>query len=272
MERCFGMQGSEAREASREHLAQNFYGFTIFRRILRGREHPEEWKIEEVNSQKVIQLRESGQSFIMAPGHFRRESLLPLFMRRISPGGLATVSIPLPARSLSPDTIRLRVQFGQFQDAVSHIRPDGEFVYAGNRGSGLLQLLNHLERPGRQVIIFADALWERTPLLTHTRPFAGMRARDFSIGTAALGRMTQCPVVGCATYVRSDGTVVVEWGPVISPPPLDEEEADVPNMDRLLDFLECAIGRRPCQYVFWIGHERKWNTRAQRWEDPGAGK
>jgi len=131
-----------------------------------------------------------------------------------------------------------------------------------------MKLLNHLRKAGNQVIVAVDAFWNGEKADSHTRSFAGMRARTFGTGSAALGRLAQCPVVACAAYVRNDGTVVLEWGPVIPPPPRKEQAADIRNTDKLLDFMEVAIGRRPSQYVLYIGEERRWNAALQQWEDP----
>jgi lauroyl/myristoyl acyltransferase len=95
-----------------------------------------------------------------------------------------------------------------------------------------------------------------------------MRARTFSIGSAVFSRMAQCPIVACATYVEKEGTVVLEWGPVIPPPQREDEAADLRTINALLDFLEKAIGQRPTQYFLYIGEERQWNAVLQTWEDP----
>jgi len=266
MERCFGMSGPEALEAEREYLAQGFYAFTVFRRVLRGREHPDKWTIKEKNDQAVIQLRESGRSFIVATGHFRRESILALHMPRICPGGFAVITLPVPTRSLRPLTIRTRVQFGQLLQVCRYCRPDAKFAYLGD--PSIIELVEYLERPGYQVLVAADAIWNKTGRSTHRRPFAGMRDRGFSMGPAVFSRMAQCPIVACATYVEKDGGIVIEWGPAIPPPQRDDVAADLRTTNALLDFLEIAVGKRPTQYVFSIGEERRWNPILNIWEDP----
>jgi lauroyl/myristoyl acyltransferase len=97
-----------------------------------------------------------------------------------------------------------------------------------------------------------------------------MRARPFSVGTAALSRLAQCPIVACAGYIEKNGTVVLHWGPVIAPPQRKDEGADVRVTDTILDFLEDAVGRRPTQYVLYIGEERQWNPVLQSWGDTNA--
>lgn len=266
MERCFGMQGTEALEASRECLAQLPCTFTIFRRILRGRENLDDWRIEERNSQGVVQLRESGQSFIVATGHFRRESFYALHLPRICPGSIISISDPFPARSLHPRAIQTRVQFGQISEVMRRIRPDIRFAFIGD--PSILETLEYLKRPGCQMIVAVDAFWHRIGRFAFTRPFAGMRAQGFSMGSAVYSRLAQCPIVACATYVGNDGTIVLEWGPVIPPPQRNDEAADRRTTNALLDFMEGAIGQRPTQYVLYIGEERRWNSAQQTWEDP----
>lgn len=268
MQKAFFMEGEEAQTSAREYLAQPFCSFVIFERILHGRENVDSWTVEERNGQDVAKLRESGRSFIVATGHFRRESHVAIFMPRFCPGDLVTVALSVPPRSLHPGSMRTRVQFGQFSKVHGHIRPGHEFVYVGG---ALKKLLKHLERPNCQVVVSVDAFWRQTDPSAHARPFAGMRARPFSIGSATLSRLAQCPIVGCATYVAKDGTVVVEWGPVIWPAQRENEAADLLNANIILDFLEGAIGRRPSQYTLYIGEERRWNPRLQIWEDSQNG-
>jgi lauroyl/myristoyl acyltransferase len=267
MQKAFLMEDADARRSAREYLAQPFYSFVVFHRILHRREHPDNWTVEERNNQDVVQLRESGRSFIVATGHFRRESHVALCMPRFCPGSIAIVFVPVPARSLRPHNIRTRVHFGQLLQVIRHSRPDSKFVYVGG---ALKELLKHLEQPSCQVVVSVDAFWKTTGWSAHTRPFAGMRARPFSIGSAVLSRLAQCPIVPCATYVGKDGTIVLEWGPVIPPPQREDEAADSPNTNIILDFLESAIGRRPSQYVLYIGEERRWNPVLQTWEDPNG--
>ena len=264
MRKAFGMGDAEAKRSAREYLAQPFYTFVVFHRILHRRERPNDWTVEERNDQDVVQLRESGRPFIVATGHFRRESFLALYTPRICPGNLAGLFAPVAAPSLHPHNIRERVHFGQILKAIQQSRPDLTFVYAGG---AVKKLLKHVVQPGSQAIVAADAFWKTTGSSTHTRPFAGMRARSFSVGCAVLSRLAQCPIVACTTYLETDGTVVVEWGRVIAPPQREDEGADSRITDEILDLLEIAVGRQPTQYVLYIGEERRWNSGNQSWED-----
>jgi lauroyl/myristoyl acyltransferase len=266
MRKAFGMEDADARRSAQESLAQPFHTFVVFHRILHRREHPNDWTVKERNNQGVVQLRQSGRSFIVATGHFSRESFATLCTPRICPGQVVTVSVALPAPSLRPHDIRLRVHFGQILRTLRYSFPDQKSVSIG--GGAVRKLLKDLAQPSCQLIMSVDAFWTTTGSSTHMRPFAGMRARPFSIGTAALARLAQCSLVACGSYVEKDGTVVLEWGPVIKPPRREDEAADIRTTNELLDFLENAIGRCPTQYVLYIGEERRWNPALQTWEDP----
>jgi lauroyl/myristoyl acyltransferase len=266
MQRAFSMNETDGKRAAQEYLAQPFCSFVSFAQISSGRANANNWKIEELNGTPVHGLRETGRSFILATGHFRRESTLVLFTRRICPGKVATVSNRAPRFSLRPDIIRRRIQFGQWLDMHQRTRPDNTFVYVGD-GKATAAALSHLQTPGNQLFISIDAFWKQGSRTALTRPFAAMRARTFSTGSTKLSRLAQCPIVVCATYLRDDGTVVVDWGPVLEPPAPDDEKADVKNAAILLDFLEDAIGRRPCQYTLYFGEERRWSAKEGKWQD-----
>jgi len=267
MRKSFCMEDTEAQRVAREYLAQPFCSFVVFERMLSGRESLDTWTIKEKNNQSVAQLRDSERPFIVAAGHFRRESYAAMFMPQFCPGSIVTVSLPRPDWSLHPHNIRMKVQFGQFLKIHQQVCPDHEFVYVGG---ALTKLLKHLERPNCRVVMSVDTFWNSARASAHTRPFAGMRARTFSIGSAVLGRLAQCPIVPFASYVGKESTIVLEWGPTIPPPHRDDEAADIVNTNIILDFLENAIGSRPSQYTLYMGEERCWNSALEIWEDPNG--
>jgi lauroyl/myristoyl acyltransferase len=148
------------------------------------------------------------------------------------------------------------------------VRPDMKFAFLGD--PFIFDVVERLERPGCQVIVATDAYWKTTARSAHTRPFAGMRVQTFSIGSAVFSRMAQCPIVACAPHIGKDGTIVLEWGPVIPPPQREDETADRRTTNAILDFLENAIGQRPTQYILYIGEDRRWNPVLQVWEEPNG--
>ena len=266
-QKAFQKVDAEARRSAEEYLAQPFCSFVVFERILHNRENLNDWKVEEKNAEAVAALRESGRPFILAGGHFRRDSFIAIYMRRFSPGSVATVSLPVPRRSFRPSSIRMRIQFGQLLKVIQHTRPENKFVYVGG-ASTVREILKHLEAPGHELLIAIDAFWKTGGWSAHLRPFAGMRCRPFSVGSAALSRLARCPIVTFASYIAKDGTIVLEWGPVIPAPEYSDEAADRSNANIILDFLENEIGLRPSQYTLYIGEERRWNPDLQIWEDP----
>jgi lauroyl/myristoyl acyltransferase len=265
MRKAFGKAKADARRCAREYLAEPFYTFVVFHRILHGREKPNDWRIVEKNNADVSRLRRSGRSFIVATGHFRRESFLAQTLTPLCPGGIAIVPVPLPGPSLRPHDILERLRFGQYLKVFRYCRPDAVSL---DLGGSVRRVLKHLGEPGSQLIMSADAFWRASGGSAYTRPFAGMKARPFSTGTAALSRLSQCPILPCAGYVESNGTVVLEWGALIEPPARDNAASDKETTDKVLEFLEQAIGRRPTQYVLYIGEERQWNPNFDTWDDP----
>jgi lauroyl/myristoyl acyltransferase len=267
MKKAFLMEGAQGTRSAREYLAQPFYSVVISRRLLRGLESTDGWKIEESNNRDVIQLRDSRQSFIVATGHFVRHALCALYFPNTTPRPLLASVGPLPAFSLAPSVIRVRLQFGQYLRDLQHCRSDIEFVVAGAEGGGR-KLLGRLKGGGVNAIITADAFWNEHDGRGLTRPFAGHTSHTFATGAATLGRLAQCPVLTCAPYLKSDGTIVLEWGPTIQPPPRADKEADIRNTNLIVEFLEGAVGRRPSQYTLFIGEERRWHAALQQWKDP----
>ena len=261
---AFGMNDADAAKSAQEYLAQPFYTFVAFRRVLRHREHTDGWVIEERNNHGIAQLRETGRSFIVATGHFRRESHLVLYLTRVCPGKSAAIHLPLTAARLRAHTVLERIQYGQLLRTARSVRPDHIFLWVGD---AVRKILKNLAQPNCQVVISVDAFWRATGSSTYTRPFAGMRARTFSTGTAALARLAQRPIVPCVGYVDENDAIILEWGDVIEPPSRDDEAADIRTTDTILDFLEQAIGRRPTQYVIYIGEERRWNPVQKAWEN-----
>jgi lauroyl/myristoyl acyltransferase len=264
MRKAFGMEEADARRNATESLAQPFYAFVVFQRVLRGREHPASWIVEERNKEDVVKLRESGRSFMIVTGHFARESVLSIYLPQVCPGSIEHVTITVPKPSLRPRNIRERTYFGQISRGLRHSFPDVKFVYVGD---GARKLIKHLSQPGRQVVMAVDSFWHASGSSAHTRPFAGMKDRSFSTGAAIVSRLAQCPVASLASYIARDGTIILEWGPVIEPPQRNDESADLQNTNAVLDFLETAVGRRPTQYVLYLGEQRQWNPVLERWQD-----
>jgi lauroyl/myristoyl acyltransferase len=277
---AFGLSGLRAARAAQQWLARPFRDFVVLRRIARGREDCSRWKVREIGNEAVRRLKESGQPFIVATGHFARESFLALFLPAVLPYRIGVVAAPPEPPSRDPFIFRLRVQYGQLLEALEHVRlNDLSLIFTGGVVS---RLDRRLRQPGNAVVISVDAYWNgggayvsRTAPPVHqgatglyTRPFIGQLGYRVATGAAALSRIAQCPIVPCVIFMEDDGTRVIEWGmPVPAPAPHDAD-ADVRITNSLLRSIERAVGGRPAQYVLPIGASRRWNALNEKWEEP----
>lgn len=252
-------------------VGRPFRDFVILKRVLYGREDISKWKIVEKNSDAVARLRESGQSFIVATAHFEREALLPMACSRVTPGNLMTVAHPPPKEIKTLYDLRLRIQYGTMLKVLSTAwRRPFEFAFTMPRTSSsqsaASMIFDRLRKRGNVLLIHVDAPWTTGPKGgRYTRPFAGLRGREFSTGAAQLAELTQRPIVSCIYWQKDDETVVLEWGS-----PIQRVDDTIETMNRLIDPLEVAIGERPTHYVLNIGDERRWNATLKRWEDLAA--
>lgn len=279
MRKAFGFSRARAFLAAQQWLARPFQDFVVLRRVLRDREDSTQWKVEERSSEAVRRIKESGQPFIVATGHFARESHLGLLLLRVLPHRIGLVAAPLPPRSWNPFAFRMWLQYGQILDAIKHLRPnDLSFKFTG---SVFLRLDKHLHLQGNVVVISVDAYWKgggsylrqgsspAPPSATgvYTSPFAGQREYRVATGTASLSRLAQCPIVPCVTFMQDDDTRIVEWGAPIPPPAPNDKDADIRITHQLLRYIERAVGLRPTQYVLDIGDSRRWNALEEEWQD-----
>jgi lauroyl/myristoyl acyltransferase len=237
---------------------------------LSGREDVSNWRIIEKNSDEVASLRETGQSFIVATAHFQRAALLAIACPRVTPGNLMTVGLPAPREIKTLYDLRLRIQYGTMLKVLSTAwRRPFEFAFTMPRTSSspsaASMIFDRLRKRGTVLFIHVDAPWTKGPTGSYTRPFAGLRGREFSTGAAQLAELTQRPIVSCIYWQKDDETVVLEWGS-----PIQRVDDTTETMNRLIDPLEVAIGERPTHYVLNIGDERRWNAKLKRWEDLAA--
>jgi lauroyl/myristoyl acyltransferase len=280
MRGAFGLSKTQAFWVSQQWLARPFLDFVVCRRIINGREDWTRWKVEEIGSKLAMQIKNSDRSFILATGHFARESYLHLLLPTVVRHRVGQTLAPIPPRSPNPFIFRVRLQFGQMLDAVRRIRPDDvDFLFTG---TSLLAMRDRLREPRNVVLISVDAYWTgggaylgkeidpasmRGSAARHyCRAFAGLETYRFATGAASISRFAQCPILPCSMFMRSDRTVVIEWGEPISPPARKDQDADIRVMDQILDFIQSAVGCRPTQYVSEFGGSRRWNASKSQWE------
>ncbi len=143
-------------------------------------------------------------------------------------------------------------------------RPDG-WRDAPRRTTVQDQVLAWLDEPGTRLRVSPDAIWEKKS--AYRRPFAGADDRGFALGTARIARLGQHPILPLVAVIRERSrTITVEWGDPIEPPPREDDCQDRSVMDRILDFLELAVGRYPDSYRLPIGWERVWDDASGRWQ------
>jgi lauroyl/myristoyl acyltransferase len=246
-------------------LSRPFRDFVILKRIKYKREDLTQWKIIERNAEAIKVLRESGQSYIVATGHFSREAIGGMLSPKITIGNPIQVAqnLPNPVRSLKD--LRIWVQFSALLENKSCWGREAEIIFVEN--SSFRRLVRRLKEPGNVVFIHIDAPWDTTQSDPYIRHFAGHKSRAFAMGAARLARLVQRPIVSCTYRIEDNRTMVLEYGTPILPAYEDGEHNDTRVMDKLLHEIETAIGKCPTQYVLSIGGERRWNAGNNRWEE-----
>ena len=264
---AFGAQRWRSFRLAHAWLSRPFVDHVALLRICHNREEKDEWNIIEHNAGPVRLLMESGKPLIVATGHFAREGFWCLYLERVLPAFVLGVIGLMPTERTLYGR-RMRIQFGTIIGSWDHVRPvNREWIIVGGGASAMQMLIDGLHQSGRVVVIAIDAPWQGGKPGTFARPFAGHRSRIFATGTARLARLTQANLLSCVLWIDNDRRVVIEWGTPILPPEEWNEAADISIMNRLLDPLEVAIGKRPTQYVLTCGADRQWNPAVQEWED-----
>jgi lauroyl/myristoyl acyltransferase len=265
MRQAFGESRLRSFQLAWEWLRRPFLDFVMLKRVWYGREDVSKWRIVEQNSDEVARLRETGESFIVATGHFQRVALLATACPRLAPGNWVQVGLPPPSEIRSLNDWRIRLQYGTMLDVLSSAWSRSfEYAFTKSSQSTAMLLYERLRKPGNIVSIHVDAPWPQSPTGSYARSFAGLTSRDFSTGAAQLASLAQCPIVSCVYWQEDDGTLVLRWGSPIQP-----ADNEIDTMNRLIDTLEVAIGERPTQYVLYTGCDRRWNATTKRWEDFG---
>jgi hypothetical protein len=267
MRRAYGKGRFESLLLAWGYLARIYRDFVAIKRLSYKRENPFHWKIVERNADDINSLRASGESYIVATGHFAREAIFSMTSPSVTYGHPVQLSLSPPDRIRRLYDLRVRIQFGTWQkcDFAGWGR-DAEIVFIGPDPLPFRTLYDRLRKPGNVVFMHVDAPWKKSQTGSFERPFAGLGNRVFATGAAQLARLTRCAVISCVYMLEEDGTYVLEWGtPIRCNGRFAENDVDV--MNALIDPLEVAVGERPTQYVLGIGSDRRWNPGSRRWED-----
>lgn len=265
MRRAFGKGRLETFHLTWKWLSRPFRDFAFLKSVQYKRDDKAQWTVIEKNCEAVQVLKESKKSYIVASGHFTREAIGGMFSPKVTSGHPVQVaqSLPDPVRSIRDK--RILVQFGAMIHNLSYWGRETELIFCGD--SSFRKLVTRLKEPGNVVFIHIDAPWFGNERSSFSRPFTGYKNRPFSVGTARLARLVQCPIVSCVYSIEKDRTMVLEYGTPIFPEHGNDDKSEIQIMDQLLNHLETAIGERPTQYVLSIGGERRWNPVDRRWED-----
>jgi len=261
--KAFGVwNGMAARLAARQS-SRLLCDSVALRRALRGAADLERRRIVQRKAPSVDRVLQSGESFVLATGHFSREAFLALSRLDVLPHPVLSVSLPPTAAGLHPLTWWLSYHYGQILECSRALRPEIEFVYP-DRSSAYRRIVEALRAEDRVVVIHADA-----PVAaggaTYSRPFAGLGLRRFSLAPARLSRYTRRPIVVCLPRLEDDATIVLDWTRVIEPADANDSSADQRVMDQIVDDIERAIGLYPDQYLQVFLGTRRWDARAERW-------
>jgi len=262
---AFQLSQRDAIRAMRRDRLRMFTDFVSVRWLRQGKTDIEQWEVTEYNAAAVETMRRSGQSYLIATGHFSREATATIHARKISPHHLSLILATLPARSFRPSLLRLRTQLSEILGALRRMRPDDmDQVYVGAASSHLVAAIHRARKPGSTIIITADTPWYHEG--SYARPFAGHAMLPLSTATAKLARLAQIPIVTCVPVLLGPRRIAIHWSNPILPPPRRDDQADQRIMDEVIDFLEKAIGDRPEQYSLPIGGKRRWNRANRSWE------
>lgn len=261
MSQGFG-KGLRSLDLTYKWLRRPFRDFVILTRIINQREDPSKWRIIEKNPEAIKALRESGESYIVASGHFSREALISLFDPRITFGHPIHVAIDVPERIQSLYDRRICIRLGALLRTANYLEKKVEILFVGK--CPFKELLRRLRNQGNVLFIHVDAPWHANRPGSFLRPFAGHQSRAFATGAVRLAKLAKCPVVSCVYRLGKDGTKIIEWGTPYFP---QESDDDINITNRLLDHLETAIGERPAQYILEVGGDRRWNSPNKCWEN-----
>lgn len=266
MREVFGRGRLDSLKLALGWLGRGYRDFIINKRVVIGREDLFRWRIVERNADRIEALRRSGESYIVACGHFGVASGCAMLSPAVTWGHAVQVFGQLPARSWNIRALRLRYQAETFTIACCTAwRRRCELISSGPDDPGIETIYERLRERGNAVFIAVDMLGRRqTKTGSYERPFQGLASRSFDLGAARLARLTGAPILSCVHWVEDDGTIVIEWGT-----PIRADEAavlgEIGVMDAMLDRLEISIGDRPTHYAFEIGAARRWDPLARQW-------
>jgi lauroyl/myristoyl acyltransferase len=263
MSEAFGVGGGEAVRLAARQSSRLLCDSVAVRRTLRGAADMDRRRIVQLKDASVDRILQSGESFILATGHFSRQAFLAVDHLDVLPHAIVSVALPPTALGLHPLTWWLSYHYGQILECSRASRPEIEFVNP-NRSCAYLRVVQRLRARNCVILTHADAPVD-AGRATYSRPFAGLGLRRFSLAPARLSRSTRRPIVVCLPRLLDDRTIVLDWTRAIEPADVDDAGADQRIMDKILDDIERAVGLHPDQYVMDFLGTRRWDASAERW-------
>jgi hypothetical protein len=251
-------------------IALPYRDYAVAQTLLTGNDNIHDWTVNELNSRGIDELRNSGASCIVANGHFTRQAYYAVFRRDVLPQRLMQVALPPnPGTGRLEYDRRIEIQFGSLLSAAKYSRPeDLEFAVVGVDKHILRTMLRHLKQSSGVILMNIDAPWDGKNEHCYVRPFAGHKAKKFARGIIEIARISGCPIISIIPVFNNDKTITLLWGdPMYVNDSMSEAEQNG-ILDRLIDPMEVAVGRRPDQYLMPIGVDRCWDQHSDNWGNP----
>jgi len=265
MQKAFGLDRLSAMNLAWKWRVQPFRDIISTKRFIKGRENIEKWNIVEKNTDSINEIRSTGESYIIACGHFMREAEASIYLDSIVPGHIYRVA-NRPPEGGDERNRRLGFQLDTLLQTQNAIHRGGvTYAYVESDSTAAATAFSALRNSNNVVIINIDAPYQDGSAGSFSRPFAGFRNKTFAVGAVALARLVKCPIITCICHKKSDKTAIIEWGNAIRPVGRGGKEQNISLTNQLLDQFEIEIGKRPNQYIMEIGSERRWNPVEEKW-------
>ena len=267
---AFGGTSHEGRRIARERLYWSMWEYAVHVRVSYDRDWYRKCECVQENRAAVDKILASGNSFIVALGHFARdEANCWVLDSNTLPVSITQVFGPVPALQWrKPHVIYNWVILRAMARRLSVVHDgDLELAMVGEDSASATRLIRRLKSTNGAIAIYVDAPWNpRKHRSAVSRPFAAMEHAPFALGAARLARASGSPILYCMPERIDDTHCRLVWSDPIWVPEDGGHEADLCATNILLDAIERGIGANPARYMMSIGEGRRWNAANSRWE------
>lgn len=267
---AFGGTSLEARRIAREKLSWAMWEYAVHVRVSKDRYWYRKCECLQENRAAVDKLLASGDSFIIAMGHFARDEancwVLDSSMLQVR---ITHVFGPIPTLQWrKPHLIYNRVILHAMARVLRTLHDGGiELAIVGEDSASATKLIRRLKSTNGAIAMYVDAPWNPSKHRSAiTRPFAAKEHAPFALGAARLARASGRPILYCMPERIDDTHCRLVWSDPIWVPEEGGHEADVCATNFLLDAIEKSIGTNPARYMMSIGEGRRWNAVNSSWE------